>query len=287
MHVLEDSAIFSALQQQQKSTKGNDGRGRTRRMLRILFISSICVLFCFTIYMLHGMISSLEDESIGESRGHNLKSVVGSIKKKNDANANNASGDDDDEKSEESDGNNSGYDIDEGILIDFHVANLGGIPQNTGVFTIQTKPSWSQLGAERFTELTLDSFWDDCRFFRAINNFIVQWGINGKNELNQKWASPIDDEGVKESNSRGTVSFAMAGPGTRSHQMFINLKNNKYLDGQGFAPVAKVISGMDVVDQMYTGYGEKPKQNLIRSAGNKYLNDMFPKMTYIVKAVPK
>lgn len=243
-----------------------------------MFISSVFALFCFSVYMLHGTITSLENENGKGFRGNDVKSAVESS-----SNDNNAS-----EKNEKPDiSGNNGYDIDEGVLIDFHIANLGGDPKNTGMFTIQTKPSWSELGAERFTELTLDHFWDDCRFFRVINNFIAQWGINGDNALNKKWATPIEDEGVKESNSRGTVSFAMAGPGTRSHQMFINTKSNKFLDGQGFAPVAKVISGMDVVDQLYSGYGEKPKQNLIRSGGNKYLGDLFPKMTYIVKAVQK
>lgn len=255
MHVLEDSAIFSSLQQQQR-TKGNDGRARALRYrLRVLFILGIFALSCVSLFFLHGMVSSLHIES--------EDNVTKAISK------------------------NAEYRIDEGVLIEFHVSNLNGNIGDTASFMVQTKPSWSKLGAKRFEELTHDGFWNQCRFFRAIHNFIVQWGINGDHTLNDKWSAYIEDEGVKESNVRGTISFAMAGPGTRGHQMFINLKNNKFLDGQGFAPVAKVISGMDIVDQIYNGYGESPKQNLIRSGGNTYLDENFPKLTYISAAIVK
>lgn len=286
MHVLEDSAIYCTLQQQSHTTnlKGNNGRRMARRKrLRLLYIFFICTVSCACLYLLRGMISALHKEEDNASLAHGISKVVNDSKK-GIAGINKHSSDllpgvQASDKKE--------FDIDEGILIDFHVANLGGDPDKTGVFTVQTKPSWSKLGAERFTDLTADSFWQECRFFRVIKNFIVQWGINGDPAKNKKWSSSIEDEGVKESNLRGTISFAMAGPGTRGHQMFINLKHNKFLDGQGFVPVAKVVSGMNVVDELFSGYGEKPNQSLIQQGGNKYLHDLYPKLSYIVKAVER
>lgn len=275
MHVLEDSAIFSSIQQY-NSAKGNDGKRRARRTcLRFLFVISVCVVFFTSLFLLHGMITSLDNEKKIGNEKNNL------IKSQQSSSTMDAKADENPHKDQ------TGYDIDEGMLIDFYVGNLDGNPDDNGVFTVQTKPSWSKLGAERFEELTLDGFWDDCRFFRAIKNFIVQWGINGDKEKNAKWKHSIKDEGVNESNKRGTVTFAMAGPGTRGHQMFINTKNNKFLDAQGFAPIGKVLSGMDVVDRIYSGYGEKPNQGKIQNRGNEYLNKEFPKLSYIVKAVKK
>lgn len=299
MHVLEDSAIFATIN---NATKENDGRGRVRRTrLRLLYIASVSVLFLICVAMLHGMMSSLESEGNTNTietnhdggRNNNVaeQAVVDVVKSKvinavtGGGETNGGGGG---VKRVEEMINNQVFDTDEGILIDFYVTNLdGGNPDEIDVFTVQTKPSWSQLGAERFEELTLDNFWNDCIFFRAIKNFIVQWGISGDKKMNDKWSTPIHDEGVKESNARGTMSFAMEGPGTRGHQMFINTKNNQSLDSQGFVAVGKVVKGMDVVDRIYSGYGEKPKQNMIQSSGNKYLNDLYPKLSYIVKAVPR
>lgn len=100
-----------------------------------------------------------------------------------------------------------------------------------------------------------------CRFFRVLPNFIAQIGINGDPEVAKQWRSRhIEDDPVIQSNDRGTVTFAMAGKGTRTTQLFFNFKSNAYLDKEGFAPFGKVISGMDVVDKIYDGYKEKPNQ---------------------------
>lgn len=170
------------------------------------------------------------------------------------------------------------------VLIEFTIGNLNGKEDDVGTFVIKTQPSWSKLGVQRFIDLTKDKFWNECRFFRAIPNFIVQWGINGSKKKNDKWKKNIPDEGVKVPNKRGTVTYAMAGPNTRTHQMFINTKDNKFLDGQGFGPIGEVVRGMDVVDKIYNKYGEKPNQGKIQNRGNEYLNQEFPLLSYIISA---
>ncbi len=119
-----------------------------------------------------------------------------------------------------------------------------------------------------------------------VPNFIVQLGINGDPATQKQWASKkIEDDPVKKSNERGTVTFAMAGKGTRTSQLFFNTgKKNGFLDKEGFAPFGAVISGMDVVDRIYDGYREKPDQGKIQRKGNEYLEEYFPRLSFISKA---
>jgi len=179
----------------------------------------------------------------------------------------------------------------EGRLIEFRVSNLDGDP-STGSFKIRTRPSWAPLGVARFEELTQDNFFDSCRFFRVLDNFIAQFGINGSPDVNKKWRKEIikDDE-VLVGNKRGTVTFATSGPNTRTTQMFINTgKKNKFLDKQGFSPIGEVVEGMDIVDRFYSGYGEGapsgrgPNQGKIQSQGNAYLEKDYPKLSFIESA---
>lgn len=126
-----------------------------------------------------------------------------------------------------------------------------------------------------------------------LPGFVAQFGINGSPDVQSKWRSKsIPDDPVKVSNSRGTVVFATAGPNTRTTQIFVNTRNdgNTFLDKQGFSPFGQVIEGMDVIDQLYAGYGEGqpagkgPNQGLIQAKGNAYLKDSYPKLSYIQKA---
>ena len=160
-----------------------------------------------------------------------------------------------------------------------------------GSFVIEVHRDWSPNGADRFYNLVKNGFYNDARFFRVIDGFMVQFGISGNPDLSTVWREArIPDDAVKQTNQRGMVSFATAGPGTRTTQVFINFGDNGGLDGQGFSPFGQVVSGMDVVDAFFGGYGEGapngrgPDQGRVQTQGNAYLITDFPKLDYIKKA---
>lgn len=160
-----------------------------------------------------------------------------------------------------------------------------------GSFVVEVQRDWAPNGADRFYNLVKNGFYDNTRFFRVIPGFMVQFGINGDPAVAAAWRDAnIKDDPVKQSNARGTVTFATAGPNTRTTQVFVNFGNNDFLDNQGFSPFGKVVSGMDVVDSLYGGYGEGapggkgPNQGLIQQQGYAYLEQGFPKLDYVKKA---
>jgi len=161
-----------------------------------------------------------------------------------------------------------------------------------GNFVIEVHRDWAPLGADRFYNLVKVGYFTDVAFFRVIKGFMVQFGIHGDPAVNRKWhASRIaDDPTGKQSNERGMVTFATAGPNTRTTQVFINYQNNARLDAMGFTPIGRVVSGMDVVEQLEGIYGEGapsgagPSQSQIESAGNAYLKAQFPKLDYLKSA---
>jgi peptidyl-prolyl cis-trans isomerase A (cyclophilin A) len=160
-----------------------------------------------------------------------------------------------------------------------------------GPFVIEVHRDWAPNGADRFYNLVKNGFYNDVRFFRVIEGFMVQFGINGDPNISAVWREAnIPDDPVKQSNKRGYVTFATAGPNTRTTQVFINFDNNDGLDGQGFSPFGKVVSGMEVVDSLYNGYGEGaprgqgPDQGQIQMEGNAYLIKDFPKLDYVKTA---
>ena len=161
-----------------------------------------------------------------------------------------------------------------------------------GDFVVKVTRSWAPYGADRFYNLVKYGFYNGARFFRVLPGFIVQFGVNPNPSVSQAWHSAdIPDDPVAQSNVAGTVTFATAGPDTRTTQVFVNLADNKSLDSQGFAPFGEVAEGLKVFESLYSGYGEGapmgtgPDQQRIESEGDAYLAQNFPKLDHIKSAV--
>jgi peptidyl-prolyl cis-trans isomerase A (cyclophilin A) len=160
-----------------------------------------------------------------------------------------------------------------------------------GKFTIEVTRSLSPNGADRFYNLVRSGYFKDVAFFRVVPGFMCQFGIHGDPNVSAKWrAAAIADDPVKGSNTRGTITFATAGPNTRTTQLFINFGNNINLDGMGFSSFGKVTEGMDVVDKINGEYGDGPpygsgpNQGRVQGEGNAYLKKDFPNLDYIKSA---
>src|SRR5258708_6535202 len=155
-----------------------------------------------------------------------------------------------------------------------------------GDFIVEVHRDWAPIGADRFYNLVKSGFFNDCGFFRVMPGFMVQFGMSPKPAINKAWEkASIKDDPVKVGNKRGNLVFAaLQIPNSRTTQIFINFKENSFLDTQGFAAFGNVTEGMDVVDRIYSGYGETPDQNLIRTEGKPYLDKNFPKFDSIKTA---
>lgn len=156
---------------------------------------------------------------------------------------------------------------------------------SAGEFVVTVTRAWAPLGADRFYNLVKNGFYDGTRFFRVVPNFMVQWGINGDPDIQRNWrmANIKDDPAGVKSNGRGMITFANAGPNSRSTQLFINYKSNAFLD-KTFMPFGEVTSGMTVVDKINAKHGEEPDQGQIQANGNRYLQKAFPDLDFIKKA---
>jgi peptidyl-prolyl cis-trans isomerase A (cyclophilin A) len=160
-----------------------------------------------------------------------------------------------------------------------------------GPFVVEAYRDWSPHGVDRFDQLTRMGYYNGVRFFRVLDGFMAQFGLSGDPGVTAAWHDrSIPDDPVTHSNKRGTVSFATRGPNTRTTQLFINYRDNVNLDGMGFTPIGVVTQGMNVVDSLYSGYGEGapdgsgPDQIRAESEGNAYLQREFPKLDYVIKA---
>lgn len=160
-----------------------------------------------------------------------------------------------------------------------------------GDFVVEAERAWAPLGADRFFNLVENGFYDGNRFFRVIPGFVAQFGLHGHPVIADRWrAERMRDDPYRQTNARGTLSFASAGAHSRSTQVFINLRDNSNLDGAGFVPFARVVSGMEIVDALYAEYGEGaprgsgPDQDRIRLEGNAYLESDFPRLDLIRRA---
>lgn len=162
------------------------------------------------------------------------------------------------------------------------------IETSRGPIVIEAHREWSPNGVDRFHHLVQSGYYDDVRFFRVVPGFVVQFGMHGNPATNAQWNNNgLIDEPVKQTNKRGTLTYAKSGmPNSRTTQLFINLADNAALDADGFAPFAEVVEGMSVIDALYSGYADEPtgKQGEIAAEGNAYLNRTFPKLDYIKTA---
>jgi peptidyl-prolyl cis-trans isomerase A (cyclophilin A) len=160
-----------------------------------------------------------------------------------------------------------------------------------GDFVVEARRDWAPLGVDRFYNLVREGFFDGVRFFRVIGGFMAQFGISGDPQIAATWqGARIPDDPVVASNTRGKVSFATSGPGSRTTQLFINYGDNSRLDDMGFSPIGEVVEGMEVVDLLHSGYGEGaprgrgPDQGRIQREGNAYLAGEFPDLDWIRSA---
>ncbi|PYQ57099.1 MAG: peptidylprolyl isomerase [Acidobacteria bacterium] len=165
-----------------------------------------------------------------------------------------------------------------------------------GSFVVEVHREWAPQGADRFHALVAAGYFDDSRFFRVVPGFIAQFGVAGDPKITAAWKDrTIPDDPVRQSNiqsnTRGTIAYAMTGPNTRATQLYINLADNSRLDAQGFAPIGRVTSGMEVVDRLYGGYGEGSgggmrggKQGEMLKGGNAWLDAHFPKLDHLLRA---
>lgn len=154
-----------------------------------------------------------------------------------------------------------------------------------GEFVVQVTRAWSPLGADRFWNLVRNGFYNDSTFFRVLPGFVAQFGLSANPSVNAAWrnANIPDDPAAVQSNKRGTLSFATAGPNTRTTQIFINYGDNARLDTMGFTAFGVVLdNGMEIVDQIYSGYGERPNQGRITAEGKKYTDAEFPMLDRIL-----
>ncbi len=160
-----------------------------------------------------------------------------------------------------------------------------------GDVMIHVTRAWAPHGADRFYNLVHAGFFTDIAVFRVISGFMAQFGVSGDPNVARAWRmANIPDDKVTQTNKRGRLTFATSGPNSRTTQMFINFSNNAGLDGQGFAPIGEVTTGMEVIDKLYAEYGEGapsgrgPDQGQLQAEGNAYLSKSFPKLDKIISA---
>jgi peptidyl-prolyl cis-trans isomerase A (cyclophilin A) len=160
-----------------------------------------------------------------------------------------------------------------------------------GAVVLEITRAWAPSGADHFYQLVRNGYYDGDRFYRVVPRFVVQFGINGDAQVSQLWSSlRIPDDPVKQKNRKGTMTFASSGPGARTTQVFVNMRDNVSLDRQGFAPIGRVAEGIEVLERLCGGYGDMPPRGSgpdgveIERQGNTYLENHFPRLDYIKKA---
>ena len=167
---------------------------------------------------------------------------------------------------------------------------LVDVETSEGTFTVKMRRHWSPAAVDRVWHLMDNDYYAGARIYRVVDGFVAQWGYSGEPLLDSIWRErPVPDEPTVGSNLRGVVSFARAGPETRSTQLFVNLEDNVRLDAlvsggvEGYPPVGEIEEGLDVIDGFYAAYADRtPSQDSIRILGNDYLRRAYPQLDSII-----
>lgn len=164
---------------------------------------------------------------------------------------------------------------------------------SAGSILLESRREWAPHGVDRFFNLVAAGYYDDSRIFRVVEDRWAQFGIHGDPEVASAWREQrIPDDPPGLSNERGTLAFAFAEPEGRTTQVFINLRDNSSsLDDEPFVPIARIVSGIDVIDRIHSGYGESAgggiragQQDPLFDGGNAFLDEHFPQLERIVAA---
>lgn len=165
------------------------------------------------------------------------------------------------------------------------------IETSKGTIAIQLIRAWAPAGVDRFYNLARAGYYDDSRFYRVVYRFVAQFGIAGDPAIARVWSrQPVRVDSVRASNTRGTLTFAQFTPSDRTTNLFINLVDNVNLDSLGFAPIGRVVKGMEVADSLYSLYGEFPMSEpplgdvkRVYRESNAYLDKAYPKLDRIIR----
>lgn len=151
-----------------------------------------------------------------------------------------------------------------------------------GQFTVAVNRRLAPHGADRLYNLVRIGYYDGTAVHRVVDGYVAQFGLYGNPRVDLAWRNAeIPDDELEDSNRRGTVAFANRGADTRTTQLFVNLADNPQLDAEGFTPLGEVVEGMEVVDALYSGYGESPREHRILLEGNDYLRDEYENLDWI------
>jgi peptidyl-prolyl cis-trans isomerase A (cyclophilin A) len=165
------------------------------------------------------------------------------------------------------------------------------IETTRGTITLELQRAWAPRGVDRFYNLARAGYFDDSRFYRVVAGFVAQFGIAGDPAIAGLWSRrKLRPDSVRAPNARGTISYARFKPDDRTTNLFINLRDNPKLDSLGFAPIGRVVEGMEVADSLYARYGEMTMadpplgdaKRLYRES-NKYMDAEYPNLDRILK----
>ncbi|EOD33804.1 hypothetical protein EMIHUDRAFT_78087 [Emiliania huxleyi CCMP1516] len=140
------------------------------------------------------------------------------------------------------------------------------IHTTNGKIVVEVVRDWSPSQADRFYNLARLGFWQDAPFSRVVHDWVAQFtasksprlsGIYNGNDCTDSPQPPCLVPGSCLPPLCSEAGEEDDGALVISNEVFINkVDNSDALDAYGFAPFGRVVSGMDVVDGLFSGYGE-------------------------------